>query len=124
MNFWSHRRTLLDTEFENIKRYMNGLVLDIGGGMEGGQFKRPDDVEWIVLDVNRELLPSIVADAQKLPVKSGIVDFVKRVRVLEHIEEPEKSIKERLTVPRLRVFNANNRYFYFYKYLNTGDMND
>ena len=92
--FWSPRRNILDTDLENAKQYMHDIVLDIGGGRERGQFKRPDDTTWIVLDISRELSPNIMADAEKLPVKSETIDCVKCTELLEHVEYPEIVIKE------------------------------
>jgi len=95
---WSYRRILLDKELEGAIEYMVGIVLDIGGGRKRGRFKRPDDVKWIVLDISRELSPSIMADAQKLPVKSRTIDCVKCTELLEHVEYPEIVIKEIIRV--------------------------
>lgn len=95
---WSYRRILLDKELEGAIEYMVGIVLDIGGGRKRGRFKRPEDVKWIVLDISRELSPSIMADAQKLPVKSGTIDCVKCTELLEHVEYPEVAIKEIIRV--------------------------
>ena len=92
--FWSHRRNILDKDLEDAKQYMHGIVLDIGGGRERGRFKRPDDTTWIVLDISRELSPNIMADAEKLPVKSETIDCVKCTELLEHVEYPEIVIKE------------------------------
>lgn len=92
--FWSPRRNILDKDLENAKQYMHGIVLDVGGGRERGRFKRPDDTKWIVLDISRELSPNIMADAQRLPVKSETIDCVKCTELLEHVEYPEIVIKE------------------------------
>ena len=94
LDFRSCRRMYLDSDLEGAHEYMKNIVLDIGGGRKRGWFKRPDDVQWIILDINRELSPSIMADAQKLPVKSGTIDCVKCTELLEHVEYPEIVIKE------------------------------
>jgi SAM-dependent methyltransferase len=88
----------LDSDLEGAHEYMKNKVLDLGGGRKRGLFKRPDDAKWIVLDISRELSPSIMADAQKLPVKSGTIDCVKCTELLEHVEYPEIVIKEIIRV--------------------------
>jgi SAM-dependent methyltransferase len=88
----------LDSDLEGAHEYMKNIVLDVGGGRKRGRFKRPDDTKWIVLDISRELSPSIMADAQKLPVKSGTIDCVKCTELLEHVEYPEIVIKEIIRV--------------------------
>lgn len=95
---WSYRRILLDNDLEDAKNYMCGVVLDIGGGRKRGQFKKPDGVKWIVLDINRNLSPSIVANAQKLPVKPETIGCVKCTELLEHVEHPEIVIEEIIRV--------------------------
>jgi SAM-dependent methyltransferase len=90
----SYRRILLDKDLEKAKKYMKGVVLDIGGGRKKGNFKEPDDANWIVLDIGREFSPHILGDAQNVPLKSNTVDCVKCTELLEHIGYPEKAIDE------------------------------
>lgn len=94
MNFWSYRRKLLDGDLEEAKGYMKGIVLDVGGGRKRGNFKKPDNASWIVFDVNKELLPNILGDDHNLPIKSNTIDCVKCTKVLEHVEYPERAIKD------------------------------
>jgi SAM-dependent methyltransferase len=98
LDFRSYRRMHLDSDLEGAHEYMKNTVLDVGGGRKRGWFKRPDDAQWIILDINRELSPSIMADAQKLPVKSETIDCVKCTELLEHVEYPEIVIKEIIRV--------------------------
>ena len=90
----SYRRILLDADLEESRQYMKGIVLDIGGGRKRGEFKVPDDVTWIVLDVNKERCPCILGDAGSIPVKSNTVDCVKCTELLEHVEHPEVVLNE------------------------------
>ena len=94
LDFRSYRRMHLDSDLEGAHEYMKNIVLDVGGGRKRGWFKRPDGTQWIILDINRELSPSIMADAQKLPVKSETIDCVKCTELIEHVEYPEITIKE------------------------------
>lgn len=92
--FWSYRRNILDTDLEDAEQYMRGFILDVGGGRKRGQFKIPDGSKWIVIDISREFSPSIIADVQKLSVKSEVIDCVKCTELLEHVEYPEIAIRE------------------------------
>jgi len=79
-----------------IKR--NDFVLEIGSGSR--PFLRSD----ILLDKSIEPYeragklvmdrPLIIADAQNLPFKDKSFDFIIAAHILEHLEEPDKFIKE------------------------------
>ena len=73
---------------------MKGVVLDIGGGRKRGNFKEPDSAAWIVLDVEKNSHPHILADAQNIPLSSNTVDCVKCTELLEHVEYPERVLNE------------------------------
>ena len=90
----SYRRIILDEDLENAKNYMKGLVLDVGGGRKRGFFERPKELEWLVLDINKIFSPNIVADVQDLPIKSSEIDVLKCTELLEHVENPERVLKE------------------------------
>jgi ubiquinone/menaquinone biosynthesis C-methylase UbiE len=90
----SYRRTILDEDLEKAKKYIKGLVLDVGGGRKRGFFKRPKESEWLILDINKKFSPNIVADAQDLPIKSSEIDVLKCTELLEHVENPERVLKE------------------------------
>jgi len=94
MDFRSYRRKLLDEDLERAKKYMKGKVLDLGGGRRRGEFKEPEDTTWIVLDMNSEFQPTVLGDAHRLPFKDDIFNGVKCTELLEHVEYPEKVIKE------------------------------
>lgn len=90
----SYRRIILDGDLEKAKKYMRGLILDVGGGHKRGFFKRPEGVRWLVLDNKKAFSPEILADAQNLPIKSKKIDVIKCTEVLEYIDNPDKIIKE------------------------------
>lgn len=96
MNFWTYRRRLLDNDLEKAKDagYMDGTVLDVGGGERRGTFKRPADSSWIVLDVNRKSEADILADTHHLPIKSSSIDNAKCTEVLQYLENPDGAIRE------------------------------
>lgn len=90
----SYRRIILDEDLENAKRYMKGLILDVGGGHQRGFFERPDGAEWLILDHKKEFLPHILADAHYLPIRSGTFNLIKCTEVLEYTENPDMILKE------------------------------
>ncbi len=90
----TYRRILLDRELEEAKKYMKGLVLDIGGGRRRGSFTRPEAATWLVLDSGRDFRPHILGDAQSIPIRSNSIDCIKCTELLEHVEYPERVIAE------------------------------
>jgi len=82
-------------------------VLDIGGGLrtEASKGNRLDEknswledhikkVDYKVLDKVPDYHPDIVGDVQDLPLANESVDAVICIAVLEHVEEPQKAVKE------------------------------
>ncbi len=93
MSFRSYRRMMLDKDLEEAKKYMKGLVLDLGGGRKRGNFKETD-ATWIVVDIERNFYPNILADVHNLPFKNNIFNCIKCTELLEHVENPDMLIKE------------------------------
>lgn len=94
LDFRSYRRMILDSDLERTKRYMKSKVLDLGGGRRRGYFKEPNSATWIVFDAETDFRPSVVGDAHRLAFKDNVFDCVKCTELLEHVECPEKVIKE------------------------------
>lgn len=79
-----------------IKKYLSGIVLEIGAGGNHLKniYKKYSD-EWISSDYDsRSKTIDLRADGQCLPIKDNCIDTVISIDVLEHIPEPEKAIKE------------------------------
>lgn len=96
MNFLPYRRIMLDKDLEEAKKYMKGLVLDLGGGRKRGNFKIYDNenVNLIVLDLKKYSNTTILGDAHHLPFKENVLNCIKCTELLEHVENPEDVIKE------------------------------
>ena len=94
LDFRSYRRMILDSCLEGAKNYMKSDVLDLGGGRRRGEFKEPNNVTWIVLDIKMDFYPVVLGDAHHLPFKNRAFCCVKCTELLEHVEYPEKVIKE------------------------------
>ena len=82
-------------------------VLDVGGGSgEGVKLLRGEGIEAVNLDVNPVLIEKgggVVGDVRGMPLADGTFDVVFCFDVLEHLDDPEKALREMLRVSRDRV---------------------
>ncbi|MEK7642712.1 MAG: methyltransferase domain-containing protein [Patescibacteria group bacterium] len=93
---------------EKIKKIFTEkkLIIDIGGGLRVDPAKnnRKKENHWIdqylknvdykILDKVADYNPDIVGDIHDLPLKDESVDAVICMNILEHVEDPQKAIKE------------------------------
>lgn len=82
------------------------LVVDIGGGLRADEHKnnRGNENPWLsehikkvdykVLDKVPDYHPDIVGDVHDLPLEDASVDAIICIAVLEHVEEPQKAVRE------------------------------
>ena len=83
------------------------IILDIGGGLrtsvsKGNRLEEKNvwledyvkKVDYKVLDKVPDYHPDIVGDVQQLPMPDASVEAVICIAVLEHVEEPQKAVKE------------------------------
>jgi len=95
--FWAtYRRKNLDKLLEENKHYYKGIVLDIGG-RNRGKFKKPKDKvkEWIFADIEKKHNPDIVLDVCNMKsVKDESIDVINATELFEHVENPEKGLRE------------------------------
>jgi len=95
--FWaSYRRKMLDNLQEKYKYLYQGIVLDIGG-RDRGKFKKPkNEVEkWIFADIEKKHNPDMVLDVTDMKeIKSESIDVVNAIELFEHVENPQKGLKE------------------------------
>lgn len=83
------------------------FIIDIGGGLrvadgKGNRLEEKNkwlepymkNVEYKVLDKVRDYNPDIIGDIHNLPFPDQSVDAVICIAVLEHVEEPQKAVKE------------------------------
>lgn len=73
----------------------HAYILDVGCG----SLKRGD----IGVDLSKNPLVDVIADAQHIPFKEEVFDHVVSHHVLEHLPKPEIAIKEMLRVSKGRV---------------------
>ncbi|MFO7682219.1 MAG: class I SAM-dependent methyltransferase [Chloroflexota bacterium] len=88
------------TSLQEIGRQAHGLVLDIGAGAQVVQKSLSADCRYISLDYYQTAVawyhtrPHLYGDGQWLPIKSGSVDTVLLLDVLEHLPQPEVCVAE------------------------------
>lgn len=95
--FWAtYHRKLLDKLSEENKHYYRGVVLDIGGKDRGKFIKPKDKVEkWIFADIESKHKPDIVVDVCDMSgIKNESIDVVNAIELFEHVENPEKGLRE------------------------------
>jgi len=92
----TYRRKLLDKLLEENKCYYKGIVLDIGG-RDRGKFKKPKNkVErWIFADIEERYNPDIIIDVCNMKqIQDESIDVINAIELFEHVENPEKGLKE------------------------------
>lgn len=106
-------------------------VIDIGGGLRIDQTKnnrfdasrswilnlaKKNNVDYKILDKVAEYHPDIVGDIHMLPFADNSVDAIVCIAILEHIEEPQKAVREmhRVLKPGGQCFIYTPFLYYFH----------
>lgn len=97
-------------------------IIDIGGGLRidrkyCGRLEKKnlwikkylDKVNYKVLDKEKRYNPDIVGDVHKLPLEDNSVEAIICLSVLQHVEEPQKAVKE--------IYRALKPGGYFFAYV-------
>ena len=97
MTFISFRRHYVDQMFSSVR--FSGAVLDVGGQKVGkrGSFHPPlSDVEcWHYLNIEEKFEPDFICSADDMSlVQNDTYDFVVLTEVLEHLQNPERTLQE------------------------------
>ncbi len=140
-----------DTQTDFFKKQITRIfaekkvIIDIGGGLridqarnnryeEGYTWIHPylDTVDYKVLDKVSDFNPDIVGDIHALPLPDESVDAIVCIAVLEHVEEPQKAVREMHRVlkpggycfifaPFLYYYHAEKGYYGdFYRFTEDG----
>ena len=100
MKFISFRRYWLDKFLSESD--FNGKVLDVGGIKKGkrGEFRPPmSNVDsWEYLNISDDTLPDYLCSSEAIPTHDNTFDVVLIAEIIEHLECPEKTLKESLRV--------------------------
>ncbi len=99
----TYRRKKLDKYLNSNKYYFRGKVLDIGGGRKRGSFVPPRTSKWIFADITPELKPDVICNVENMKFNDNTFDTIKATELFEHVQKPEKGIKE-----CYRVLKKNN----------------
>jgi len=98
MNLQSRRRQLLDALLVSAANLMTGNVIDIGGKKENkrGVFRPPlsQVKSWKYVNIDELTKPDYCCSAECIPVDNGVFDVALLCEVIEHLEQPEKVLKE------------------------------
>ena len=112
---------------EKIKKIFEEktTIIDIGGGLrvdptrnnrkeKGMEWLVPyiEKVDYKVLDKVPDYNPDIVGDIHDLPLESNSVDAIFCMAVLEHVEEPQKAVRE-----MYRVLKSGGHCFIYVPFL-------
>lgn len=104
----SYGREEQDEHLEPLRRLLaripaDGFVLELGAGLGALQDVHP---AYVATDLSVEALvrrmrrPAFASDVQALPLRSGSLDALFSVAVLEHVPRPELAVEEILRVLR------------------------
>jgi SAM-dependent methyltransferase len=123
---------------EKIKKIFTEkkYIIDIGGGLRIMPTKNNRErehywidkylknVKYIVLDKVADYNPDIVGDIHNLSLKDNSVDAVICMNVLEHVEDPQKAIKEIYRVLKSGGYCYFDTPFVFYYHPEVGYYKD
>lgn len=77
-----------------------GMLLDVGCAEQWLRRRLPERVEYVSLDyppigaVRYAARPMVFGDAQALPLRTGSIDTVAMLEVIEHIPDPDRALGE------------------------------
>lgn len=131
MIFYSPYFIVKKLQLEVLKKYsgyLKGRVLDIGCGTKPYKKYLVASTEYIGMDESKDVSPGVLAKSDKIPFSDGYFDSVLCTELLEHLPEPQDTLKEikrvlkkggylYLTVPQEWCLHYEPRdYFRFTKY--------
>jgi len=74
--------------------YLKGRVLDIGCGAKPYKKYLAASTEYIGMDESKEVVPDILGKSDKIPFADEYFDSILCTELLEHLAEPQDTIKE------------------------------
>ncbi len=87
-------RCLLEKQIKKYASYIKGVVLDVGGGKIKRYASLFNYDKYIVLDINSENHPNIIASAERIPIEEKSIDSIVCTQVLGDVKEPVVVLKE------------------------------
>jgi len=96
MDFISFRRFYLDELLAGLS--FAGDVADVGGEREKnrGAFCPPIEKvkSWKFVNIDPATKPDLLGSAENMPAKDASFDYIKITEVLEHLENPDRALRE------------------------------
>ena len=96
-------RYYVNRDYARWKHNIKGRILEIGGGRTDN---KNSILNSIILDINPNRNPDIVASGYNLPFKDNTFDTIISTEVLEHLEKPQLFVNE-----IYRVLTPNGAFF-------------
>lgn len=91
-------REILDKHLDATRKLIKLPVLDIGGKKHDkrGKFRPNIDLveEWKYLNIDSATAPDFCCDATEIPIEKEQFKTIMLNEVIEHVEEPEKVLRE------------------------------
>jgi len=93
----SYRRALIDAELERLTPRLRGFVVEVGAKrVPRGRWRPPLDRvrRWLRVNIDPVERPDVIADIGGLPLRSGSVDWIVCVEVLQYVKSPDAAMRE------------------------------
>ena len=104
---YTFRRRFLDQSLAKHKNDFAEPVIEIGSGSQDqrGRF-RCQLARWYSIDILRNKKPTIIGNGENLPIKTNSAATLIALEILEHVENPDRFIKEmhRVLKPKSRLY--------------------
>lgn len=90
-NYWlftTYRRKQIDADLiYSSQKYFQGKILDVGGAMSRGKFKRDKQFQWTIADINPSLRPDVVSPVEKMPFDDESFGTIKASELFGYVED-------------------------------------
>lgn len=97
-NYWlftTYRRKQVDADLiYSSQKYFQGKILDVGGGMSRGKFRRSKKFKWTICDIDDSLKPDVVSPVEKMPFNDSSFDTVKASELFGYVEDWKAGFSE------------------------------
>lgn len=88
-------RYLLEKQIKELSGFINGRVLDIGSGPNGGRYRDVFSAnDYVTLDINSNYDPDIIGSAEKIPTPDNSFDGIVCFQVFDDLKNPAEAVKE------------------------------
>jgi len=85
---------MLNSVMASSLKSLKGRVVVVGAGMQDYSHLIPHSAEIIATDINKTSSVTALADAHNLPFQDESFDSYLAIEVLEHLQSPERAVRE------------------------------